>query len=235
LVLKTYLNFFFKNYIRSHRYLREIILIFIFHIFFWGLVNTETPDDLIWTVFGVLALLLNMVTVPSLLYLEKGNSLYFTLVHQSGRVWYYLSKLVLIFCIDFFWIFLFLLIYGLRFLEVQYFALLPLRLLLLVLLMLLSILILSLSFSYRPWIAWLLLFLIVFGSILNKSALFPINSFSEIYVILSFLLPPLLEIIYGMWTLDFNFWRSIFILIALIQFVIYFYINYRLFMKRDFL
>ncbi|MCK5455146.1 MAG: hypothetical protein KAJ16_12325 [Calditrichia bacterium] len=235
MVLKTYLNFFFKSYIRSHRYLREIILILIFHIFFWGFLNTETPDDMVWTVFGVLALLLNMVTVPSLFYLEKGNSLYFTLVHQSGRAWYYISKLVLILCIDFFWIFLFALIYGLRFLELQYFVLLPFRLLLLILLMSLSVLILSLSFSYRPWIAWVLLILIVFGGILNKIALFPIKSFSELYVILSFLLPPLLEIIYGTATLQFDVWRGIFIFIALTQIVIYFYINFRLIMKKDFL
>ena len=235
MVLKTYLNFFFKNYIRSHRYLREIILILIFHIFFWGFLNTDTTDDMIWTVFGVLALLLNMVTVPSLFYMEKGNSLYFTLAHQSGRVWYFISKLLLILCIDFFWISLFSLIYGLRFLELDYFFALPFRLLLMILLMLLSILILIFSFSYRPWIAWLLLLLIVFGGILNKSVLFPIKSLSELYLTLSFLLPPLLEIIYGTVTLEFNFWQGIFIFIALIQILIYFYINFRLIMKRDFL
>ena len=235
MVLKTYFNFFFKNYIRSHRYLREIILILIFHIFFWGFLNTDAPDDMVWTIFGVLALLLNMVTVPSLFYLEKGNSLYFTLVHQSGRVWYYLSKLVLILCIDFFWIAMFSLIYGLRFLELHYFAVLPIRLILIFILMSLSVLILSLSFSYRPWIAWLVLLLIVFGGILNKSALFPLRSVSEFYIFLSFLLPPLLEIIYGAATLEFNTWRSIFIFIALTQIVIYFYVNFRLLMKKDFL
>jgi hypothetical protein len=234
LVLKTYLNFFFKNYIRSHRYLREIILILLFHIFFLGFLNTETPDDMVWTVFGVLALLLNMVTVPSLFYLEKGNSLYFTLVHQSGRKWYYISKVVLIICIDFFWICLFSLIYGFRFLQLHYFTVLPIRLLLVILLMLLSVALLSLSFSYRPWIAWLILLLIVFGGIVNKSVLFPLNSFSEIYVIFCFLLPPLLEIIYGAVTLEFDFWRDIFIFIALSQIVLYFYINFRLIMKKDF-
>lgn len=235
MVLKTYLNFFFKNYLRSHRYLREIILILIFHIFFWGFLYSETADDMIWTVFGVLAILLNMVTVSSLFYFEKGNSLYFALAHQKGRLWYYLSKLILILCIDFFWIFLFALIYGLRFLELQYFMVLPIRLLLLVLLMSLTVLILSLSFSYRPWIAWVLLILIVFGGILNKIALFPIKSFSEIYVSLSFLLPPLQEIIYGAATLEFDFWRNIFIFIALTQILIYFYINLRLLMKKDIL
>ena len=133
----------------------------------------------------------------------------------------------------FFGSFLFALIYGLRFLELQYFVVLPVRLLLLMLLMSLTVLILSLSFSYRPWITWVVLILIVFGGILNKIALFPIKSFSELYVSLSFLLPPLQEIIYGAATLEFDFWRNIFIFVALTQILIYFYINFRLMMKKD--
>ena len=235
MVLRTYLNFFLKNYLRSHRYLREIILILIFNIFFSGFLYSDTTDDMIWTVFGVLALLLNMITVPSLFYLEKGNSLYFSLIHQLGRRWFFISKILLIVLIDFFWLTLFSIIYGLRFLDVQYFSILPIRLFLFLILMLLSILILSLSYSYRPWIAWFLLLLIVFGGILNKGALFPLESVSQIYITFSFLLPPLLEIILGTATLDFDIWRIMFILIALIQIILYFYLNIKLIMKKDFI
>ncbi|UCF64398.1 MAG: hypothetical protein JSW33_00810 [bacterium] len=235
MVLRTYLNFYLKNYVRSHRYLREIILILIFNIFFSGFLYSDSTDDMIWTVFGVLAVLLNMITVPSLFYLEKGNSLYFSLVNQLGRKWFFISKILLIILIDFFWLTLFSIIYGLRFLEMQYFSMLPIRLLLFLVLMLLSILILSLSYSFRPWIAWFLFLLIVFGGIVNKGALYPLESISQIYIVPSYLLPPLLEIILGTATLDFDIWRITFILAALIQIIFYFYLNMKLIMKKDFI
>jgi len=235
LILKSYFSFFFKNYLRNHRYLREIICILIFHIFFWGFLYTDQPDEMIWSVFAVLGILLNIVTVPSLFFLEKGNSLYFSLVHPGGRYYYLISKLLLIFVIDFFWIFLFSLIYGLRFLDGNYFLYLPVRLFFIALLLVLSILILSLSFVYKYWIVWLLMLLVIFGGIINKSALFPLHSFSQSYVLLTFLLPPILEIIYSAVTLEFPVWRSIFLGIALLQTTLYFWINFHLIQKKDFI
>ena len=235
MVFRSYLYFFLKNYIRSHRYLREIILILVFNIFFSGFLYSDAPDDMIWTVFGVLALLLNMITVPSVFYLEKGNSLNFSLVHQFGRRWTFISKILLMVLIDFFWLSLFSIIYGLRFLNLQYFTILPLRLVLFLVLMFLSILIISLSYSYRPWIAWLLLLLIIFGGILNKGALFPLESVSEFYIIFSLFLPPLLEIILGTATLEFDIWRTLFILLAFIQIAVYYFLNLKFIMKKDFI
>jgi hypothetical protein len=235
LAIKTYVSFFFKNYFRSHRYLREILTILIFHIFFWGFLYTDKPDDMIWSVLAVLGILLNMVTVSSLFFFEKGNSLYFPLVRPGGRVKFLLSKILLIISIDLFWVLLFSLIYGLRFLEGSYFLQLPLRLLLMTLLLILSTSILSLSFSYKIWTVWIVMLLIVFGGILNKSALFPIQSFSQSYVLLTFLLPPLLEIIYSAVTLEFPFWRNLFLLTSLLQIGFYLWLNIQLIQKKDFI
>lgn len=235
MILRSYFSFFFKNYLRHHRYLREIICILIFHIFFWGFLYTDQPDEMIWSVFAVLGILLNMVTVPSLFFLEKGNSLYFSLVHPCGRYYFLISKILLIFTIDFFWIFLFSLIYGLHFLDGNYFLYLPIRLSFMALLLVLQTLILSLSFVYKYWIVWLLMLLVIFGGIINKSILFPIHSFSQSYVLLTFFLPPILEIIYGAVTLEFTVWRFLFFGIALLQTVLYFWINFHLIQKKDFI
>ncbi len=230
-----FFSFFMKNYLRSHRYLRELVLIFVFNIFFWGFLYGSKPEDGVWTVFGVLALLLNMVSVPSLFYLEKGNSLYFPLLKPNGRLRFLFAKIAAIFCIDFFWLLLFALLYGVRFAEAEYFLLLIPRLLLLALLLMLSTSLLSLSFSYKPWIVWLLLMLVVFGGILNKSALFPFRFPGEIYALLTLLLPPFLEILFSAVTLKFPFWRTVFLFIAFFQTLFYFYLNYRLILKKDFL
>jgi len=229
-----FLSFFIKNYLRSHRYLREVVLIFVFNIFFWGFLYGSKPEDGVWTVFGVLALLLNMVSVPSLFYLEKGNSLYFPLLKPNGRLRFLFAKIAAIFCIDFFWVLMFALIYGIRFAEMNYFLLLVPRLMLLALLLALSTSLLSLSFSYKPWIVWLLLILVVFGGIINKSALFPFHSPGEIYALLTVLLPPFLEILFSAVTLKFPFWRVMFLLIATVQIGFYLYLNYRLIQKKDF-
>ena len=232
--MKSYFSFFLKNFLRSHRYLREIVLILIFHIFFWGFLYSDKPEDAVWTVFGVLGLLLSMVTVPSVFYLEKKNSLYFVLVRPKGRFNFFCSKLFLIFLIDFSAVVFFAAWYGIRFLDEYYLAFLAPRLGLIAILLIISILILSLSFSYKPWIAWLLILLIIFGGIINKSVLFPINSITESYKLFTFILPPFLEIIYAAVTLDFPFWRLIFLGIALIQISVYFILNHRLIQKKDF-
>ncbi len=231
----SYFQFFFKNYLRSHRYLREIILIFIFHIFFWGFLYTDKPDDVVWTVFGVLALLLNMVTVPSLFYLEKGNSLYFTLIRPMGRIRFFIAKLLCILAIDFFWILIFTLIYGLRFMDPQYFYALPLRLTLITLLMILSVLMLSLFFSFRTGAVWILMLLIVFGGITDKGALLPVESIAQAYKLLAVLLPPFLEIIYSAVMLNLSSWRWLFLGVGVLQIGFYFYLNYFFIRRKDFI
>ena len=232
-IIGPYLNYFFKNYWRSHRYLREIVLILIFHVFFWGFLYGEKPEDPVWTVLGVLAIVLNLVTVPSLFYLEKGNALQFPLVHPNGRRHFFVAKFLLIFLIDFFWVALFSLVYGLRFLDAGYFLWLLPRLAIVALLLLLSTSLLSLSFTYRPWIAWLLILLVVFGGILNKAALFPVQSWKEVYALLVFLLPPFLELIFTAVRIDFNFWQIVFLVVAVLQIVFYFYVNLRLMYRKD--
>jgi len=190
---------------------------------------------MIWSVLAVLGILLNMVTVSSLFFFEKGNSLYFPLVRPGGRINFLFSKILLILSIDLFWIMLFGLIYGLRFLDGSYFLYLPLRLLFMTVLLILSTSILSLSFSYKTWMVWIVMLLIVFGGILNKTALFPIQSLSQSYVLLTFLLPPFLEIIYSAVTLEFPFWRLLFLMTALLQAGLYFWLNVRLIQKKDFI
>jgi hypothetical protein len=76
--------------------------------------------------------------------------------------------------------------------------------------------------------------LVIFGAIINKAAGFPLNSISDIFNILFALLPPIQELIYLMVTLEFNFWRALFLVIALLQIVVYFIINYRRFQRCDF-
>ena len=82
--------------------------------------------------------------------------------------------------------------------------------------------------------AWLLLILVVFGSIINKTPLFPPDSFKEIYVFLTLALPPFLEIIMSAVTLHVSFWQFIFLVVAILQIIFYFILNYRLILKKDF-
>ncbi len=230
----AHFSFYFRNYLRSHRYLREIVVILIFHVFFWGFLYSAKPDDAVWTVFGVLGIILNMVTVPSVFFLEKGNSLYFGLVRPAGRLHFFFAKILLIFLIDFFWIVLFTFIYGIRFLDGHYFLLWIPRLAFTAYLLILSISILSISFTYKPWTAWVLFALLIFGGILNKSVLFP-PSLRDAYVLFTVILPPVLEIIYSAWTLQFPLWRILFLLIAGVQIGFYFYLNAKLILRRDFI
>jgi hypothetical protein len=101
--------------------------------------------------------------------------------------------------------------------------------------MLLAIVIFSLFYTYKPWIVWILFLLTIFGGIINKSALYPIESLSHIYAVFLVLLPPFLELIYSAVTLQFPFWRTMFVLLAVIQIVLYFALNYRLILRRDFI
>ncbi len=230
----SFFSYFFKNYKRSYRYFREIIVILIFHIFFWGFLYSQHPENEIWTVFGVFALLLNLVTVPSVFYLEKRNSFYLALSRPNGRLNIFYSKFLLIFLIDFAWVILFTLIYGIRFWDGQYFLLLFPRLGLIAFFLLLSTSLLSLSFTYKPWIAWLLLILLVFGSIVNKTALFPIHSLSESYIFLTLLLPPFLEILMLAVHLKPSFWGVVFLCTGIVQILLYLLLNGKLMMRKNF-
>jgi hypothetical protein len=231
--LKAYILYYLKNYLRSHRYLRELVLIILFNIIFSGFLYTSKPENMVWTVFGVFGILLTMVSVPSIFFLEKGHSLHFGLIYPNGRRNFFFAKFILILGVDFFWIVLFTGLYGLKFMEADYFKVWILRLLLILLLMSLSLALLSFTFTYRPSISWLILILIVFGGIINKTALFPIHSIKEFYAIFTFLLPPVLEIMYGAVTLEFSFWRIIFLLLALVQLGIYLLINLKFMLKKD--
>jgi len=233
--LTPYLTFFLKNYLRSHRYLREIVFLVVFHIFFWGFLYGNRAEDAIWTVFGVLALLLNLVTGSSLFFLEKGNDLYFSLIRPFGRIRFFLAKVVLIVFIDLAWVLFFALIYGVRFPEGNYFLLLPVRMALILLLLALSTLLISFSFTYRPYVAWLILLLLVFGSILNKTALFPPSGLREAYVLLTLLLPPFLEIIFTAVSLRPGMWQSVFLLVAAGQIGLYLWLNLRFLRRKDFI
>lgn len=233
--LIAYIRFGYLNYIRQHRYIREIIVVVIFHIFFWAFLYGDKPDNSIWTVLSVFAILLNLITAPSIFFLEKGNTLYFLLSKPFGRRNLFLSKIILIVLIDLVWILLFALIYGMRFFSAQYFLLLPLRLFLVGLILLITTLLISFSYSYRPQLSWLVFALIIFGSIVNKSAILPINSISEIYKILIFLLPPILELNFLAVDLSFLKINSLFAAVAGFHIILLFFLSYRGMKHKDML
>jgi len=231
----AYIHFEYLNYIRQHRYIREIVVAIIFNIFFWAFLYVDKPDNSIWTVLSVFGILLNLVTAPSVFFLEKGNTLYFLLSKPRGRRYLFLSKIILILFIDLAWILLFALIYGMRFFSAEYFLLLPLRLIIVGLILLITTLLISFSFSYRPQLSWLIFAFIIFGSIINKSALLPIKSISEIYKILIFLLPPILELNFLTADLSFLKINSLFAAIAGFHIILLFFLSYRGMMRKDLL
>lgn len=222
-----------KNYLRSHRYLRELVVVVIFNIFFSGFLYSPNPEAEVWAVFGVFTILLAMVTVPSVFLLEKGNARAFLLVRPRGRLYFLLAKMLQAVVIDFVVLATFSLLYGIRYAELGYFAALPLRWLALLLILLLTVSILTLTFTCRSWMSMVALLWIVFGSILNKAALFPPAGFSELYKIIAFLLPPNLELIYSAIELKLFGWRLLFIISGLLQLVFLIWLNYRCFLKKD--
>jgi len=233
--LLTYIHFGYLNYIRQHRYIREIIVVVIFHFFFWAFLYDDKADNSIWTVFTVFAILLNLVTAPSIFFLEKGNTLHFYLSKPNGRLYLFLSKIILIIMVDLLWVLFFALVYGIRFFSADFFLLLPIRLFLIGIILLMTTLLISFSYSYRPQLSWLVFVFIIFGSIVNKGALLPIKTFSEIYKLLIFTLPPLLELNLLTADLTFQHVNSIFALIAVIHISILFLLSYRGMIRRDLL
>jgi hypothetical protein len=233
--LLTYIHFGYLNYIRQHRYIREIIIVIVFHIFFWAFLYNDKPEDSIWTVLNVFAILLNLATAPSLFFLEKGNTLHFYLSKPYGRRNLFLSKIILSILIDLAWILLFALIYGIRFSSADFFLFLLVRLPLVTWILLITTLLISLSYSYRPQLSWLVFALIIFGSIVNKGALLPINGFGEIYKILAFFLPPLLELNFLTADLSFVNIHFVFVILALVHIAGLFWVSYRGMMRKDLL
>lgn len=231
----AYINFGYVNYIRQHRYIREIVVALIFHIFFWAFLYGDQPDDSIWMVLSVFAILLNLVTAPSIFFLEKGNTLYFLLSKPHGRRNLFLSKIFLILLIDLIWILFFALIYGMQFFSVQFFLLLPLRLFLVGLILLITTLLISFAFSYRPQLSWLIFALIIFGSIVNKSAVLPMKTIMEFYKILIFFLPPILELNFLAVELSFSKINPLFAAMTCLHVVLLFSLSYRGIMHKDLL
>jgi hypothetical protein len=231
----TYIHFGYLNYIRQHRYIREIIVVIIFHFFFWAFLYDDNADNRIWTVFTVFAILLNLVTAPSIFFLEKGNTLHFYLSKSNGRRYLFLSKIVLIILVDSLWVLIFAFIYGIRFFSADFFLLLPIRLFLVGIILLITTLLISFSYSYRPQLSWLVFAFIIFGSIVNKGALLPLKTFSEVYKLLVLILPPLLELNFLAADLSFSHVSFIFTLVAAIHICVLFLLSYRGMMRRDLL
>lgn len=244
--LFAFVRFEYKNYLRQHRYLRDLVAIVIFIILFEAFLTGDQYTEDIWIVFAVFAIILNLLTAPSVFFLEKGNTLYFLLSKPNGRRNLFISKVILIILIDLMWIVLFALLYGLRFLSLTYFMNMPLKLLFIILILLLSTLLLSLSYTYRPQLSWLIMILLVFGSIFPKVRLFPLHSPEDWYKILSLLLPPFAELADMMvsvtwegWSPGFldvsPGWQIFFLLIAMMQIGGWWFLSARKMMRKDLL
>lgn len=235
MALRAYINFCLKNYLRQHRYLRDLVAMVIFSIFFEGfLTSTHLDDNLWWMVLSVFAIFLNIFTAPAVFFLEKGNTLYFLLSKPDGRRNLLLSKIIVIVLLDLFWVSIFSVLYGLRFLSAEYFMLLPIRLLCIAAMILLSTLLVSIAYTYRPQLTWLIFALLIFGCIFPKEKLFPITSIAEILKALAFLLPPFFEIISLTVALEItSSMQAVFLGVALLQIFALFYISNKIMMRKD--
>lgn len=235
MALAAYISFCFKNYLRQHRYLRDLVAMVIFSVFFGGfLTSTHLDDNLWWMVLSVFAIFLNIFTAPATFFLERGNTLHFLLSKPNGRRNLLLSKIIVIVLVDSFWIFLFSMLYGLRFLEADYFLLLPIRLLCIGMMILLSTMLISIAYTYRPQLSWLIFMLLIFGCIVRKEPLFPIESLTEVLKPLVFLLPPFFEMISFTVTLKIpTFMQAMFLLTAILQTSFLFYLSRRKMMRKD--
>lgn len=235
MALQAYINFCFKNYLRQHRYLRDLVAMVIFSIFFGGfLTSTSLDDNLWWMVLSAFAVFLNIFTAPALFFLEHGNTLYFLLSKPNGRRNLLLSKIIVIVLVDLFWILLFSMLYGLRFPEPDYFLLLPIRLFCIGMMILLSTMLISIAYTFRPQLTWLIFVLLIFGFIVRKEPLFPIESLTEIIKSLVFLLPPFFEMLSFTVTLNIpTFIQAVFLLTAFLQIVLLFYLSHRKMLRKD--
>lgn len=235
MALLAYISFSFKNYLRQHRYLRELIAVVVFSIFFGGFLTTDHLQDNIWMVFTVFAIILNLLTAPSLFFLESGNELHFLLAKPDGRRRLFLSKIIVIILIDLFWVLAFAVLYGLRFMVVSYFYLLPLRMGFIAMVLCLSTLLLSFAFTYHPRLSWLIFILLIFGNITHKTPLLSLESISDLPNLLIFLLPPFFELNAVSISLDISGYNLLFILLAVIQMGVFYFLSRQRMMKKDLL
>ncbi len=226
-------DFCFKNYLRQHRYILDLAAIVIFSIFFGAFLTSGQLEDSIWLTFAALALILNFMTAPSLFFFEKGNTLHFLLSKPYGRRNLFLAKISVIVLVDLFWVAVLAILYGLRYLSAEYFLWLPVRLSLIALILLLSTSLLSFSYTFRPQISWLIFIVIIFGCIVKKAALFPIESFGESLKLFAFALPPFFEMILLSIALELDGWELTFLVIALLQTVIWAGLSWKLLQKKD--
>ncbi len=233
MALWAFIEFSFKNYMRQHRYLRDLAAVVIFSVFFGGFLGSDQLQSGIWWVFAVFALILNLLTAPAVFFLEKGNTLYFLLSQPLGRRRLFLSKIILIVLIDLSWVLIFAVAYGLRFLSADYFLLLPLRMGVIALVLMLSTLLLSFSYTYHPQLSWLIFVLLVFGNIVRKEGLLPMESPAEIFKALVFLLPPFFEITSISVSLTLDSWHVLFLLLAIIQVGGLYFFSMRRMLQKD--
>ena len=233
LKLLPFIRFGYVNYLRQHRYLRELAAAVIFTIFFGGFLSGPQLEDGIWWVFAVFALILTLLTTPSIFYMDSGNTLYFLLVQPMGRKRLYLSKVILIVLIDLVWVGGFALVYGLRFMQPDYFLLFPVRMMILALLLLLSTLLLSFSFTRHPQWSWLVFVLLIFGNIVNKIKLLQMEGWGDAGNLAVLLLPPMFEVSQLAVTLQFAAESVGFLALALIQIWLLYWWNRKLMDRKD--
>ena len=178
LKLVPFIRFGYMNYMRQHRYLRELAAAVIFTIFFGGFLTGPHLDDGIWWVFSVL-------------------------------------------------------LYGVRFMQPEYFLWLFARIVLLALLLLLSTLLLSVSYTRHPHWSWLIFLLLIFGNIVNKSKLLLIEGWSDAINLIVLLLPPTFEVSQVAVSLQFNSEGLGFLALALIQIWLLYWWNLTQFYRKD--
>ena len=172
MVLAGFIKFCYRNYVRQHRYLLDLVVIVIFSIVFGGFLTTDQLGETLWLVFPIFGLIMNISTAMLTFFLEKGNTLYFLLSKPGGRKYFFLSKIIVIVSIDLFWVATFALLYGLRFPSVEYFSLLPIRLLLITITLTLSTVLISIAYTFKPQFIWLIFGAFIFGNIINKNIKF---------------------------------------------------------------
>ena len=232
--LLAYIRFCYTNYTRQHRYIFELVAMIIFSIFFGGfLTSGDVAGNYIWFVLVAFGIILNLITAHSLFSLETGNTLYFLVAKPNGRLYLLIAKVLLILAIDLFLVATLAIVYGLRFWDATAFVALPGQLIFLALILLSCTLLMSLTYTIRPQIIWLVFILIVFGYILNKAPLFPIQSIAETAKLLVFLLPPLQELTFLAMDFDFTPWRSLFLIVAVLQIGILGYFTFRQMLRKD--
>lgn len=226
-------EFCLKNYLRQHRYILDLVAIVIFSVFFGAFLTSGQLEDSIWLTFSALALILNFITSPALFFFEKGNTLHFLLSKPNGRRNLFLAKITVIVFIDLFWVTSLALLYGLRYLSVDYFLWLPLRLSLIALMLLLSTTLMSFAYTFRPQISWLIFVVVIFGCIVKKAALFPIESAGEILKVLALALPPFFELILFSVALQPHPREIVFLIIAAGQAVLWGGLSWILLKRKD--